>query len=366
MKLSLQNLRSKLRFEDRRTRIGVIVLLVAVIGAAGYWGVIEFLVYRHKSAAGEALERFDYEEAGERVQRCLALAPNDSSLLLLAAQVERRRGHFEQAHSHLTKAKKRGAPALLVEVEGQLLNVQQGDLAGAAGLVDFCRQQPGGAETALALEALFEGSLRAGNPGLAKWAAEEWLAQRQGKFDQAQGLVWRGRMNMTFQKDTPPPHQDFRAALELAPDHFQARLWLATWLIATETREAIPHLDILRKRRPDDAAVIFQVARMHRYLAEPEEARKLLDELLAGKLGNQAPLLMERARVALDLKKPREAEAILHMARAADRTPNREILLAFADCMRQQDRLDEAKTYLDAVRDLDAKAEKAVKEQKKQ
>ncbi len=364
MKFSLQHLRSKLRFEDRLSRIIVIVLLLAVIGAAGYWGVIATLAGRHRDAAAAALDRYDYDEASEHLKKYLALRPADPMILLSAAQTARRRGKFEEAVNFMGQAQKHGAPAVALDVEGQLLSVQQGDLGHVARLASFCAEQPDSPDAALILEAIIEGSLRASNFKLAKWAVEQWLAHCPGKFAQAQGLVWRGRMNVNSPNVVPSPHDDFRQALELFPEHYQARLWLATWLNVTEPRQALPHLEALRRRRPDDVEVRFQIARLHRNLAEPEEAKRLLDELLAEDPSNKVIVLVERGRVALDLNRPRDAEYFLLAAKSLGRTPRRDVLMAMADCLRQLNRLEEAKAYQDQVKELDAKTDIAAKELK--
>ena len=91
-----------------------------------------------------------------------------------------------------------------------------------------------------------------------------------------------------------------------------------------------PHLDWLRERRPNDAEVRFLTARLRRNLGQPEEAGQLLDALLVS-TPKKVPVLVERGRVAMDLKRPRDAEGWLHdaLTLAPD---NREVNIAMADC----------------------------------
>ena len=360
----LQKIRNLLRFQDKRTQVGFALVLLAVIGYAAYQTGVTIWSGQLKVAAGEALDRHDYEEASKLLSKSLALRPYDPSALLMAAQTARRRGDFAEAVRLMRLAEKKGVPVDALDMEWQLLYLQQGDLKEVARFAHFCEQNPDGPESAEALAAIIEGSLKASNPLLANWSIDLWLKTRTRKFDQAQGLVWRGRANFMFHKEFPLPKTDFLQALELAPDHFQARLWLATWLIGDEPRAAVPHVDWLRRHYPKDPLVRIQTARLSRNLGQPEEAAGLLDELLATDPPHKASALMERARVSLDLNRPDEAE---HFALQAQRlAPNhRETLLLMAECLRRMNRPDQSKLYLDRVQEMDAMGTKGAEKMKK-
>jgi tetratricopeptide (TPR) repeat protein len=246
-----------------------------------------------------------------------------------------------------------------VSTERQLLRIQTGDLTDAPQLAEFCTDHASEPSGALALEVLIEGSMTAFNLSLTKWAVDLWLEHRTGTADQVQGLVWRGRLN-EFTQNFPQALADFRRAVELDPDNRAARLRLVTALIREEPREAVPHLEWMRRRRPDDPEVLFQTARLRRNLGQPEEAGQLLDKLLVS-TPDKFPALVERGRVAMDLNHPDEAERWLR--RALEVAPGqREVLLALGDCMRQSGRLDEAKQYQDKVQEIDARLKQVLDE----
>ena len=214
-------------------------------------------------------------------------------------------------------------------------------------------------EAAVALEVLIEGSLAALHVGLAKWSVDLWLKHRTADVDRAQGLVWRGRLHELTQ-DFPQALADFQQAVELAPDHAQARLRLAEALIREEPWKAAPHLEWLGRRRPGDPQVRFLTARLRRNLGQPEEAGQLLDAILAV-TPDKVPVLVERGRVAMDLNQPQEAERWLQ--RALTLAPGqREVHLALGDCLRQAGRLDEAERHQDQALEIETKLKQKLEE----
>ncbi len=294
-------------------------------------------------------------QADEHLERYLSYHPTDQAALVLAAQTARRRGDFDEAVRKLRLAERHGAPAEAVAMEKQLLRVQAGDLADAGPLTQVCTERPDGPEAALILEALIEGSLKAFNRSslpVAKWGVDLWLTHRPGTFDQAQGLIWHGRLS-EFSQDFPQALEDYRQAVELAPDCVPARLRLVEALLREEPRQAIPHLDWLRQHRPDDVEVRFLTGRLCRNLGQPEEAGKLLDAILAA-TPDKVPVLVERGRVAMDLNRSEDAERWLKHALSLA-PDQRDIHLAMADCLRQAGRLDEAKRHQDRAQEIEAR-----------
>jgi tetratricopeptide (TPR) repeat protein len=347
------------RPRPRYVRVGAVVLVLALAGFAAYEVALRVRAARQYRAASEALERYDYWEAQSLLDRYLATRPDDPEGVLLAAQTARRRGDFARALRDLRSAERCGAPAADVETERELLRTQRGDLAAAEKLAQFCAAHPNEPSGALALEVLIEGALAALRIPLARWAVDLWLEKRTGAADQAQGLVWHGRV-MEFSDDFPQALADFQRAVELAPDSRQARLRLAEALIRREPREAVPHLEWLRRRRPDDPDVRLQSARLCRALGQPLEARDLLDGLL-GAEPDKVTALVERGRVAMDLDRTEEAERFLLRALALA-PEQREVNLALADCLRQAGRTEEAQRYQEKLQEIDARLKKGAEE----
>src|SRR5205085_1667408 len=145
---------------------------------------------------------------------------------------------------------------------------------------------PQAPDTPLKLEAILEGSLQAMTPSEQRAPAEGtpdllqavalWLQVCRDPVDQAQGLVWRGRV-YGIRSQHALAVADFRAALELAPDLFDARLQLAEAIALEAPREAAAHLQQLHQRDPSNNQVRFYLASLRRGLGQFEEAGKLLD-----------------------------------------------------------------------------------------
>jgi tetratricopeptide (TPR) repeat protein len=347
------------RLGGLRIRFVLAMVLLLILGAACYQIGVSVWTSQKYNAACQALEQYDYVQAGEHLEKYLSYHPTDPAVLVLAAQTARRRGDFDEAVQRLRLAEKHGAPAEAVAIEQQLLRVQAGDLTDANALTQFCTDHPDGPEAALILEALIEGSFKKINVPLAKWCVELWLKNRPGTFDQARGLLWHGRLS-EFSQDFPQALADYQQAVELAPEFLPARLRLVEALVREEPRQAIPHVEWLRQRGPDDAAVRFQTARLYRNLGQSEEAGKLLDALLAA-TPDKVPVLLERGRVAMDLNRSADAERwLVHAFSLAPE--QREVNLALADCLRQAGRLDEAKPYQDKAQEIEARLNKKLEE----
>jgi tetratricopeptide (TPR) repeat protein len=342
-----------LSLHDRRVRALVLVVLALVICAAVYWGATSYRCDRHRQAALAALERYDYDEAAVQLQTCLAIRPNDSDLLLLAAQTARRAGNLDDVYPLLRRAEQNGADRASLELERQLLGVQRGDLNDVDELIESCAQDPAGPRAALIVEAIIEGSMQARNRELADKYVAFWLKHRRGDIEQAQGFLLRGRANLAFDKTAPLPRDDFQKAVELAPELHRARVYLTAGLIGEEPSKAVEHLEWLKAHRPDDPTVRFQVARYYRRIGRPEEAADIFDELIEHSPQNRLAALVERSRVELDLNRPQEAEKFVRQAMALA-GEHREVMIVLADSLRlQPGREAEANAYQKIIHERD-------------
>src|SRR5262249_43980290 len=128
----------------------------------------------------------------------------------LAARTARRGGDFDGAVRELELYRQRRGFDAALERELKLLRLQQGELSAAGPLLPEALDGPAGPDAALVLEAYLVGALTAlapppefgrtfvGGPPPPETArmlraADRWLSLRDGKADQVQGLVWRGR-----------------------------------------------------------------------------------------------------------------------------------------------------------------------------
>ncbi|MSQ93774.1 MAG: hypothetical protein EXR98_04370 [Gemmataceae bacterium] len=346
----------KLRDKPMRLLLALVAAaLFLVIGMLVYELVLDESGLRHYDLGGQAFEIYDYETASRHLDKYLSFHPQDTAARLLAAQTSRRLDDLEEAERHLKLAEKYGGAAREFETERQLATIQAGDLRDIDRWRRFCEEQPDGPAFVNAILAILEGSYRTRNLVVVEWAVELWLKRRTGKIDRAQGLIFRGRARLPAE-DSSQAMEDFRRAVELAPDYHGARTWLVSALLLYEPKEAPPHLDWLRRHRPKDRLVKFLTARYHRSVGEPELAAILLDEALAAMPDglNKVPMIIERAKIAMDLDRLQEAERWLNEAKSLAPS-HRDVNATFAACLvRQPSRLEEARRYQEKIRELDA------------
>ena len=274
---------------------------------------------------------------------------------MLAARAARQRNDLPQAARLLRQAEKHGAAMTALNLEGRLLIAQSGNARVADEIWTFCERNPDNEEAPAMLQAVAEGFLRNQDLPRARAAANLWLKVKPGDADQAQGFLWLGQADK-LANEGGPALAHFQKAVDLAPDHSLARILLVATLVHDQPEQARPHLELLRRRRPDDPEVVFQTVRMHRYLGETEEAARLLDQVLQSN-SNSVPALLERGRVALDQQRPHDAEPLLRKAFGAS-PGNRFVNVSMADCLKQLGRPNEAKAFEDRAEEIDKKAKR--------
>lgn len=332
-------------------------VLIAVGAVAAWFGWDEVSKHRAYEAAVAAIDRYDYGDAADRLHAFLERWPNDVPALVLRAQTARRQGDVRDALRTLDAAERAGALPEAVDAERQLVRLQQGDLDKADQLLRFCEAQPSGPQTALILEALFEGGVRALRPSVSKDAADRWLAFRKAPLDQAIGHLWVGRLH-EFALDFPAAIAEYRRAVELAPDCRTVRLRLAETLLQDDPVAAAPHLERLLAAHPTDPHARLLAARRQRTLGRAEEAAKTLDAILVSD-PDRVAVLLERGRVALDLNQTAEAERVLR--RALELAPaDREATLSLADALRLAGKTEESRQLRSALQEIDARLQKAI------
>jgi predicted Zn-dependent protease len=351
----------------------VLAVLLLVLGYAAYHGSLYIGGVYHYHAAGDAAERRAFREASVHLKKCIEVWPDDAALRLLAARAARRGGDMGEASAQLRAHEKKQGDARASQLEYRLLRVQEGDQHDVDSLFAQCARSPEAADTPLILEALIEGSLRALVPpfqrgetfrgGIAepqvvrtRQAVEQWLAWRPGRADQAQGWYWLGQVEAIGNHQVAAVN-GMRRAVELAPDHFEARLYLAKFLDQDFPAEAAPHFALLLKRFPENREVQFRSASNFRSLGKLDEACEILDAMLKAD-PTEVALLAERGQVALDMRKSAEAE--VWFRRALAMTPNdAKIHLALAACLRMNGKEAEAQQHDDFLRQIQADMRRA-------
>jgi Tfp pilus assembly protein PilF len=349
-----------------RFRALLVLGLFLLVGAAYLVGA-SWLARSRLRAAQAALDERDFDRARAVLRKCLAADPGNLEALLLAARTARRRGDEDEAREHLLALAQRRAPADVLNLERKLLRVQLGNVDEAAALLAHAEKTPDAPETPLLLEAAIEGTIRAftqrlpagyvfdeGTPEVvarAQRAVETWLRLRTGKADRAQGLVWRGRLHLLASEHSAAV-ADFREALEVDPEHFEARRQLAFTIAQEAPRETAEHLRRLLKREPGNTHLAISLAGVLRGLGQLDESRQMLDEILAGE-PRQLTALIERGLVDLDAGRLPDAERFLR--RALEMAPGHpRILRALSQTLALRGRADEAKAFEDRLRKAEA------------
>jgi Flp pilus assembly protein TadD len=177
-----------------------------------------------------------------------------------------------------------------------------------------------------------------------KQALELWLDLRKAGVDQAQGLVWRGRMHRV-NGESDKALADLRKSVELHPESYPARNHLSSAAFHDAPAEAARHLDWLHRRYPDDRGVRLSLAIALRQLGKLEEAAAHLDALMALD-PDHPPYLLERGSVAVNAGQLDNGERFLRRALAkAPDDPN--VYMMLSGCLRNAGRDAEAQSYFD-------------------
>jgi tetratricopeptide (TPR) repeat protein len=320
----------------RLRRLLLVLVLLVPVGLGAYVAGVHLWAEYQLRAARLDLERRDFAAARQRLAFFRKVRPQNRDACLLAAQAARRVRDYAEAERLLETYRDLGGAPEAAFLEADLARAQRGELAGREGHL-WALAQEGRPDAPLILEALAQGYMATFRWGPALSCLQRLLEYRP---DDADALVWRGWVWENLQQ-VPSARDDYRRAVELAPENQEARLRLAEALLQLgEPKGALEHLEWLRPRRPDDAAVLLALARCQRALDRPEEAEGLLDRLLALR-PDDAQVLAERGRLALAQGQAEEAEGWLRKAQA--RAPfERETNYQLALCLRRRGKTKEA------------------------
>ncbi len=315
----------------------VLLVLAAafLLAAAGAWAGACWWTSTHLQAAREALARQRPELARRHLKRCLQVWPGSVEVRLLAAQAARRLDLDEEAEWHLTACEQRQGVTAATALEWSLLRAQRGELADVEGpLRDMVQHDH--ADSLLILEALAKGYRNTFRPEDVVDALD-LLLQRQP--DHLIGLRLRGQALEGLDVHDEA-RRDFQRAVDLDPDSVDTRLSLADCLARLgHTREAVAHYEYLRQRPPGSPEPILGLARCRHDLHELDEARRLIEDLLAER-PDCVPALVEGGRLALQSGQVQQAEERLQ--RAVALAPfDRDAWLVLHRCLEAQGKEEE-------------------------
>src|SRR5262249_22789589 len=231
--------------------------------------------------------------------------PHDAELHLFAARAARRDGDFVEAEKHLDLCRQLKGHQDAIDLERALLTAQADDPAPVEGYLVSCLE-PQPREAVLILQVLAQGYLKTQRPAEALSCLDRWLEHQP---DDVQALLWRGQVLERW-NDLEGAVASYRRAVAADPTHEKARRLLALALVRSDrAREAAEHLERL-PRSSADAEVLLGLARCRRSMGQGDEARRLLDQLLARE-PRHAEALCERGKLALQSGRPAQAEGWL-------------------------------------------------------
>ncbi len=337
---------------------------MVLLGVAG-WGGWFLWIRDPLREVRAALDRRDFTAANELLAKHLAKYPDDARTLLLAARAARRGGDFTRASDHLQRYREKKGADEAFELESSLLRAQGGNLAEADRLFTTYSARPELPETPWVMEAYLEGKLKVFAPRTdavsaasaeavvvanLRQAVELWLLSRPGRADQVQGRVWQARV-LIFAGDYAEGQTALREALELDPNHFDARFYLALALAAQSPDESRRHLEVLRSRYPENDYVRFGLAGAYRLLGRLKESRELLEGLVAGR--TEVSALIELGQ--LDMDEGKVADADRRLQKALELAPNSpDANIAMSRCQLLAGRPADAERYRKRFEELDA------------
>jgi tetratricopeptide (TPR) repeat protein len=294
----------------------------------------------HFRAAGLALQQRDFTQARAHLGPCLKLWPTGPRTHFLAARTAWRSGCYDEAEEHLRVCQRQEWAADALRCERALMQAQRGDRSAEDFL--WSRVQQDDPDTALILEVLIQDYVSTYRLTRALDALNLFLQRQPNDIQALLGRGWVWEQFFHFANAA----EDYHRAVEVDPENDAARLRLAETLVVTgPASAALDHFEHLRQRQPEKPAVLLGLARCRRQLGQLNDARCLLDGLLAHlppeASDKNAAVLSERGRVALDEGKLAEAESWLRQA-AALAPYDRQANYSLYQCLEQQGHTDQA------------------------
>jgi tetratricopeptide (TPR) repeat protein len=325
----------------------LVVLLLLGLGGPQAWA------WSQLHAARSDLARYHPEAAQGHLASCLRVWPGSVEAHLLASRAARQRGDFGEAEQQLRACQR------LLDGTSDDVALEWALLQAAGGNLDEVEQflQARTDETPelarLVWEALAEGYIRRYRILDAMACLDHWL---QLDPDNLRARELRG---LAYQngKSAVKGADDFQRVLEQDPTREDTRWRLVLCLLSMGSYDqALGHLEQIARRRPDDPEVQVRVARCHSMLGRGDQARQLLDAVLAAH-PEHGLALRTRGQLALADRQPERAERWLR--EAARLWPNDyQAQWLLYQALQQQNKGEEAKAQLARTEEVKDRAER--------
>lgn len=323
--------------------IGGLLAAVVALGWAGYQGTHYYKARSHYQAARQAVDRRDWKAAQGHVTEALRHRPDDPDTHLLAAKVERRLEHLDEARQHLNTCELlQGDETQAVKVERALIRVYAGELTAVEKFL-LTRVREGDPESVEILDTLAAAYELNYREAEAQRCLDDLLSRQPDHFD---ALVRRGRTarNMGWHEDAI---RYFEKALRLRPDVDIVRTVLAETLVGYgRFAQARGHFEQLRERQPQNPGLLFGIALCAAGTGEHDTALRLFNQLLDANPNNWT-VLNERGKLAVQLDRPEDGVSDL---RAADALAPPDVApTQLVNCLHLLGKSDEARKYQEKV-----------------
>jgi predicted Zn-dependent protease len=340
----------RFRFLPHRPRQWILLTIVLVVLAIPGYVIFNFaraaLYFR---AAEKARDKRDFVTSRRYLEANLKKWPNSARDHFLLARVARQMRLSALAQEHLNDCQQLEGPTDDIALERTLLQVQQGALTQGVESLLRRRLKEGAAESDDIFEALSVGCLASYRFTTALAYLNDWLER---KPDNAAALAWRSVAHEHIQ-DFAAARDDCRRTLALEPGNLEAEIRLGEMLLmTTQIQEALELLEPLYERHPNNPLVGMRLAQAEIKSNRADQAETILDRMVS-RFPSDAPVLLERGRLAMARGQPAAAEGWLR--RAASLVPwdyqvNYSLLLS----LRQQGKEQAAKEVNVLVRRLEA------------
>jgi tetratricopeptide (TPR) repeat protein len=290
-------------------RLLIFLVISGAIAGAGFLLYPHLRAWYHLRAAREPSQRYHNAQVVRHVRICLDIWPRDPEVLLLAARAARRAEFYDETERLLSRYREVRGNDDAFAFEHLLLAAER----RVDQVAELCwsHVEKGHVDTALFLEALTRGYLRQYRYGQAQLCLDRW---KQVQPDSPQAFYLEGLFLLDHLHNMSSAADSYRRALELDPDHEEARLGLAVALLEDKSfAQAAKHFERLRQCQPDNLRVLVGLAECRDGLGESAEAVQLVDDVLVRQPQFAAALSL-RGRLALKNGQLEEAENCLRQA----------------------------------------------------
>jgi tetratricopeptide (TPR) repeat protein len=346
-----RSLAARIRCRPRQACAALVLLLF--IGAVGTIAGRQVWAEYHFRAARRCLAENKLIDAQGHLEKAFQIRA-DAPTHLLAARLARRMNDGPAAQAHISECDRiLGGISPECEFERELIQAQMGDFQSVERSLQG-RLDHNDPETPTILEAMAEGHWNYNQLHAALGCLDKWLELQPANI---RAHYLRGEVQVALHHFEEAA-ADYQVCLESDPGSSDIRFKLAKALLRRRNPEqALPHFQVLQEQSPGNVLSSYYIARCQIGLGHTDEAKRLLDALIAAHPGF-AGGWRDRGEIAFnaedygaaerDLRKAIEllpgdfqAHYILHLCLIAEGKDPSVERAAFREIQRDSDRIRE-------------------------